>query len=132
MHDITNTIRVLEEVAKAVLRNQALFSENEARLAKNMESHLALTDELRAAVRALVETKSTQPAGTSHPTQPTIPAPAIPSSVPVTARASDCVHGWTVEKVLDNYSKHVTCGECPRYNSCSTLNQAYEFSTKQK
>jgi len=142
MHDITNTIRVLEEAAKAIVRNQVLFSENEARLAKNLEAHLALINEFRAE-RALAETRSTQTAGTSHPTQSTTPVTDSPSSVLIrrideepgksqTARASDCVHGWTVETVVDNYSKHVTCGLCPRYNSCSTLNQAYELSTKQK
>jgi hypothetical protein len=138
-HDITNTIRFLEEAVKAIVRNQVVFSENEARLAKNMDSHLALIEELRELVRTLAETKSTQTDGTTHPTQPTTSVTTIPSSVLIkrtgkspTARASDCVHGWTVETVLSNYSKHVRCDECLRYNSCSTLNQAYELSKKEK
>ena len=142
-HDITNMIRGLEEAIKIIVRNQLVFSENEALLAKNVQAHLAVVQEFRAAVRALAETKSTPMGGTSHPTQPTTPVTDSPSSVLIrrideetarsqTGRASDCVHGWTVETVVDNYSKHVTCDECPRYNSCSTLNQAYELSTKQK
>ena len=136
-HDITNMIRGLEEACKIIVRNQVVFSENEALLAKNLEAHLALIEELRAVVRALAETRSTQTVATSYPTQPT--TPVSPSSVLIkpideetrksqTARA--CVHGWTVETVLDNYSKHVRCDGCPRYNSCSTLNQAYELSIK--
>jgi len=136
MHEVTNMIRGLEEAIKIIVRNQLVFSENEALLAKN----LAVVQEDCAAVRALAETKSTQTAGT---TQPTTPVTDSPSSVLIrrideetgksqTARASDCVHGWTVKTVIDNYSRNVTCGECPRYNSCSTLNEAYELSTKQK
>jgi hypothetical protein len=134
MHGITNMIRGLEEAIKIIVRNQLVFSENEALLAKN----LAVVQGDCAAVRALAETKSAQTLGTSHATQSTAPVTDSSSSVRMrrideeTGRASDCVQGWTVEKVLDNYSKHVTCGECPRYNSCSTLNQAYELSTKQK
>jgi hypothetical protein len=136
-HDLTNTIRVLEEVAKSIFRNQAVFSENEARLAKNMESHLALIEELRELVRTLAETKSTRTDGTTRPTQPTTSVTDSPSSVLIkrpariqTPRVSDCIHGWTVETVLNNYSKHVRCDECLRYNSCSTLNQAYELSRR--
>jgi hypothetical protein len=138
-HDLTNTIDVLEEAVKAILRNQAVFSENEARLAKNLEAHLALIEELRELVRTLAETKSAQTDGTPHPTQPTTSVTDSPSSVPIkrtariqTPRVSDCIHGWTVETVLNNYSKHVRCDGCPRYNSCSTLNQAYELGKKQK
>lgn len=135
--DIMNTIRFLKEAAKATIRNQVIFSENEARLAKNMESHLALIEELRGLVRTLAETKSMQTDGTTRPAQPTASVTDSPSSVLIkrtariqTPRVSDCIHGWTVETVLTNYSKHVRCDECPRYNSCSTLNQAYELSRR--
>ena len=138
-HGITNMIRRIEEAIKIIVRNQLVFSENEALLAKN----LAVVQEDCAAVRALAETKSAQTLGTSHATQSTAPVTDSSSSVRIrrideetarsqTGRSSDCVHGWTVETVVDNYAKHVTCGECPRYNSCSTLNQAYELSTRQK
>lgn len=137
-HDITNTIHVLEEAAKAVVRNQAVFSENEARLAKNMESHLALIEELRELVRTLADAKSTLTGGT-RAAQPTASVADSPPSVLIkrpariqTPRVSDCIHGWTAETVVNNYSRHVRCDECLRYNSCSTLNQAYELSKKQK
>jgi hypothetical protein len=142
-HDMTNMIRRLEEVCRIIVRNQLVFSENEALLAKNMQGHLALIDELRAVVRAIAETRGTQTAGISHPSQPTTRVTDSPSGIVIkrideeagmsqTARASDCVHGWTVQTVIDNYSRHVKCDECPKYNSCSTLNQAYELSTKEK
>jgi hypothetical protein len=136
MHDLTDMIRGLEEAIKIIVRNQLV---NEALLAKN----LAVVQEACAGVRALAETKSAQTLGTSHATQSTAPVTDSSSSVRIrrfdeetarsqTGRVSDCVHGWTVETVIDNYAKHVTCDECPRYNSCSTLNEAYELSTRQK
>ena len=70
-HDITNTIRVLEEAVKAIVRNQVVFSENEARLAKNMEAHLALIEELRELVRTLVRPRVRRLM--EQPTQPSQP-----------------------------------------------------------
>jgi hypothetical protein len=137
-HDYMNAIRFLKEAAKATIRNQVVFSENEARLAKNMESHLALIEELRELVRTLAETKSTLTGGT-RAAQPTASVTDSPPSVLIkrpariqTPQVSDCIHGWTAETVVNNYSRHVRCDECLRYNSCSTLNQAYELSKKQK
>jgi hypothetical protein len=148
--DLTNMISSLEQVLKIIFRNLLLFSENEARLAENTQRHLALIDELRAlvralseTVRALSETKSTQTAGRSDQSQLSTPLTGRPSEIPIKrideetlesqiARASTCAHGWTVETVVSNYSRHVTCDACPRYNSCPTLDEAWKLGTRQK
>ena len=138
-NDLMNTVHALQEALKGINWNQRLFSENEAYLAKKLESLMALIEEARTLVRTVAQAQDTHTSGggvgTGKPTQVTTPATDSPSSVLIriqTPHVSDCVHGWTVETVIRNYSNHVTCDECLRCNSCSVLREAYESSKKQK